>query len=282
MLAAVQPFYFGEPESQLFGCCHPPSIPGQGRAAVVLCHPMGEEYIRFHRALRQLALQLSSRGFAVLRFDLSGCGDSAGDEQDWRMSQWQKDLILAIVEMRQRHPQLLTALVGLRLGATIAATVAAAQGGVHALVLWDPVVNGQAYLQELRTLHRGMLLRAHVLPRPPKGQPEVAMGHDAPDHDGASEELLGFALTPAFRADITAVSLQGLDRAPAPQALLLQSTPASNYVALRQRLESLGTRVSSLSRPEPHLWVWQEGVGKVAVPHPVLQAISSWLEEACS
>jgi hypothetical protein len=61
----MQPFYFGA-EKLLFGCYHDPQRRPVRPCTVVLSYPMGEEYIRFHSAFRQLAVQLSTAGFAVL------------------------------------------------------------------------------------------------------------------------------------------------------------------------------------------------------------------------
>jgi pimeloyl-ACP methyl ester carboxylesterase len=264
----IEPFYFGG-ERSLFGCYHRPRRQPQRSCTVVLCYPMGEEYIRFHRAMRQLAVQLSIAGFPVLRFDFYGCGDSAGDDQEWRLAQWQADLALAIDEARRHSGCSDVALAGLRLGATLAATVAASRQDVVAAVLWDAVLNGKAHLQELRTLQTSMLRRAHALSRPPGKsilpEPEVA----------------GFRLCPALRADIAAIDLLALPAEPASRVLLVESNPDVRQAAFAQRVQELGATSKLVTFANPQLWVWEEGVGKVVVPHSILQAITSWLAEVC-
>lgn len=260
----IEPFYFG-PDRALFGCYHRPQRQPARSCAVVLCHPMGEEYIRFHRALRQLAVQLASAGFAVLRFDLYGCGDSAGEADEWRLARWQADLAEAIAEARRRCGGADVAAVGLRLGATLLATVAAARQDVPATVLWDPVLDGEAHLHELQALHAGMLRRAHALPQ-------------APDHGHPPEpEILGFPLRPGLRADIAAIDLLTLPGRPAPRVLLVESNPNPGQAAFAQRLRQWGSAVEHVTLANPQLWVWEEGVGKVVVPHSILQGMTSWL-----
>ena len=122
---SIEPFYFGQSETSLFGCYHAPE-PGYPRpCGVVLCAPMGEESIRFHRAYRQLASRLSARGFAVLRFDYYGCGDSLGASDQGDIGQWQRDISAAIGELRRRSGVGTVCLMGLRLGATLATVVSA-------------------------------------------------------------------------------------------------------------------------------------------------------------
>ncbi len=70
--------------------------------AVVLCYPIGQEYIRSHRAIYQLAVRLSQAGFHVLRFDYFGCGDSEGDFEEGSLAQWTSDIHSAIAEIQER------------------------------------------------------------------------------------------------------------------------------------------------------------------------------------
>ena len=272
----IEPFYFG-PERPLYGCYHRPQQEPPRSSAVVLCYPMGEEYIRFHRAFRQLALQLAASGFAVLRFDFYGCGDSAGDLEQCRLAQWQADLGLAIAEARRRSGFKTVGLIGLRLGATLAAIVAAGRDDIAALVLWDPVPSGTAHLQELAALHTSMLRRAHVLPRPP-GAVASRTGGSA---DSSPQEILGFPLGAGLRADIAALDLLALPARPAPQVLLVESNPNVTQAGVAGRLEQLGATVRRVAVASPQLWVWEEGLGKVLVPHGMLQPITAGLARMC-
>src|SRR5690242_1202032 len=134
------PFYFGSPDEPLFGCYHAPR-PGQERkCVVVICQPIGHEYIYCHRALRQLAVRLSDSGFPVLRFDYFGCGDSSGSTEEGGIRQWLRDISSAISEARHRAGVAQVCLVGFRLGGALSMITAAERGDIDSLVLWDPVV----------------------------------------------------------------------------------------------------------------------------------------------
>ena len=78
----MNPFYFGDSSRRLFGIYHPPKGQSPRSHGIVLCCPFGQEYMRSHRAFRQLANLLSRRGFHVFRFDYHGTGDSDGESTE--------------------------------------------------------------------------------------------------------------------------------------------------------------------------------------------------------
>ena len=64
-----------------FGWLHlPEGAPRE--TGVVLCAPFGCEWLWAHRMYRRLASALEAQGFAVLRFDYEGTGDSRGSDED--------------------------------------------------------------------------------------------------------------------------------------------------------------------------------------------------------
>lgn len=141
------PVWFGPAARPLFGWFHAPPMQ-RARGGVVICPPFIREHLQAHYTLRLLAEALESRGLAVLRLDYDGMGDSAGDGRDpARVASW-------LASVRRGIDLLATAgirdisLVGMRIGATLAAHAAADRGAVHQLVLWDPCVSGRGYLRE--------------------------------------------------------------------------------------------------------------------------------------
>ena len=74
------PLYIGAGDAPRLAWYHAPEVrSGQG---VVICPPLGHEYISAYRSLRELADRLAAAGVAVLRFDYHGTGDSAGEDDD--------------------------------------------------------------------------------------------------------------------------------------------------------------------------------------------------------
>ncbi len=123
-----------------------------------MSHPFAEEKLWSHRVFISMARALAERGHTVLRFDYMGAGDSSGTTPETSLQTHLQDLRAAIAELTRRVPQLhRIGLIGLRLGASFAALAAEAAAGDeqlepvrHApLILWDPVMDGEAYFQEL-------------------------------------------------------------------------------------------------------------------------------------
>jgi len=233
---------------------------------LVFCYPLGEEYIRFHRVYRQLALRLSSVGFPVLRFDFYGCGDSSGDREQGQISQWLTDISTAIGEIRRRSGIMKICLVGLRLGGALAMMVGATRGDIDGMVLWDAIVNGRTYVEELTALHQEMLRKAHVQLKPHMPGEEQT-------------EILGFPLTDDLFTGLERINLVAIQEKPANNILIIKSNEAANQERLREHLKSIDAHVAYQHLPSPQLWGWIEDFGRILVPHQILQAVVSWISE---
>src|SRR4029450_13811861 len=151
----AQPHYLTEGERPLFTWHHPAKPNVRRGACVVLCAPIGSEYICAYRAWRILAERLAGVGFDVFRFDYEGTGDSAGDPgEPERLSAAasQPQCVLAEAQRVTRWNEV--ALIGLRIGATLALEAAAARGGVARLVLWSPFRSGRSYVGGVKAFAR--------------------------------------------------------------------------------------------------------------------------------
>ncbi|WP_424193084.1 alpha/beta fold hydrolase [Ampullimonas aquatilis] len=158
----MKAFWFrgGTPNSRLLGIYHPPVNRQSERGAVLICPPWGTEQLRSHSVLRRLALQLSEAGFHVLRFDYHATGDSSGAGGEADASTWALDTLSAAKKLRELSNGLPMSIVGLRLGALIAArAVQLAEDNLrfHQLYLWDAPISGSTYLADLDDLHQRML-----------------------------------------------------------------------------------------------------------------------------
>jgi uncharacterized protein len=147
------PFFFSREGASLFGLLHTPAGDAS-KLGFVVSHSFAEEKLWSHRVIVSFARSLARRGHPVLRFDYMGAGDSSGDTPDTSLATHLADLAAAVRELSRRVPSLeKTGVVGLRFGAAIAALLA--EEGAPAtmrgapLILWDPVLDGDAYFQEL-------------------------------------------------------------------------------------------------------------------------------------
>jgi pimeloyl-ACP methyl ester carboxylesterase len=153
----MTPTLFGNSASPLFGVLHDATGARPRDHGVVLCPPIGQEFVRAHWGLRQLASALSRAGFAVLRFDWYGVGDSSGELRRASIGRWTADAESAAQELRDATGVRRVSLVGLRFGARMA-LLAAPRIKPASLFLWDPVLDGRTYLAELRALHTTLLV----------------------------------------------------------------------------------------------------------------------------
>jgi hypothetical protein len=193
-------FHLGSEERFLLGTLHQSPRMRRPSVAVLLCNPFGEEAVRAHRVFRLLAAQLERAGYPTMRFDYFATGDSAGLAEEACAAAWLQDIELVASELKRLSGANHIALVGLRFGATLAARVTCANRlrPLH-LVLWDPVVEGAAYLRELAAAH-GSYMRQEL------GQPQW---NDVPRQDahGAPSESLGTPISQQLAAQITAMDL---------------------------------------------------------------------------
>jgi uncharacterized protein len=258
----VMPFYFGSPDKLLFGCYHEPTSERRRNCAVVVCQPVGHEYINSHRALRQLAARLCDAGFPVLRFDYYGCGDSSGSREDGTILQWLEDISNAISEARSRTAVAQVCLIGLRLGGTLAMIAAAERADLGSVVLWDPVVSGKGYLDGLLRLQKEMLRF-----RPKPGTAQEPQGY---------LDVLGFPLSRFLRAELEKIELLPIMGSPAKNVLVIQSDQMSSEANLEKHFCKAEARLVEYQRFDaPQIWR-PTSDGSLLVPSQILHSIVSW------
>lgn len=156
----MKPLFFGQPDRSRFGIYHAAMGSNAGPVrAVVLCPPIGQEYIRSHWTLRLAASQLARKGVHVMRFDYAGLGDSPGNVFEIpSLETWQDDIVSATSELISISGAQNVMLMGMRLGATMATKVACQKPNlVNSLVSWEAINEGDVYLTELRAMHRRMI-----------------------------------------------------------------------------------------------------------------------------
>ena len=136
----------------MFGWYHAASGVEPRDCVAVLCAPLGHEYTRAHRTLRHLADRLARAGIPTLRFDYPGIGDSPGTDLDpARVASWQAGIRAAIRQAQLLSGRTRVCVIGVRLGATLAA-LTAVETPVDFLVLWNPAVKMKNHLRELQAI----------------------------------------------------------------------------------------------------------------------------------
>lgn len=258
-------FFFGNAKS-LFGAYYPAEGAPARAGAVLLCGPVGQEYMRAHRAFHQLAGLLAAAGLHVLRFDYTGTGDSAGDEPANGLASWSEDIVTAARELTEISGLERVTLVGLRLGAALAYLAADAVRASR-LVLWDPVVSGAEFIDKLEVLHRASLADLDRF--------RAARATVAPEDE---ELLLGFRFPRALRRDLRELDLCDRSTA-AADVTLVASEDLPQYAALRTHLERARSGIAYHSVPPSNSWDRLDRVESVLMPYPILKTIVAELAE---
>jgi alpha/beta superfamily hydrolase len=261
----AEPVYFGPVERPLFGWIHRPESGPHSSLGVVLCNPFGYEGICTHRTLRHFALSAAAAGIPALRFDYDGTGDSAGDDLDPdRLSAWVASVHGGVATLRRETGCERFCLLGIRLGATVAALAASERSDVEGLIALAPVVNGKAYTRELRAL-------------------QMATGIAPAETDASGDgltEVTGFVLTAPTRAALSALDLSKRERAPARQILILDRNDLPGNERWAAHLQATGATVERRAMPgyvemmlSPHA---------AAVPGEMVRLAVGWLRDRAS
>lgn len=146
----MEAFYLPTERGQRFCVLHRGASQVQG--AVLYVPPFGEEMNKSRRMAAMQARAFAERGWEVLQIDLYGCGDSSGDFRDATWETWLDDVRAAWEWLEQRGSKRPVWLWGLRAGCLLAGAAARARGTPARLLLWQPVLSGQRFLQQfLRT-----------------------------------------------------------------------------------------------------------------------------------
>jgi pimeloyl-ACP methyl ester carboxylesterase len=259
----MNPYFFGTNERRLFGVYEAAqqSLTGRG---VVLCHPWGAEYIYAYRVMRLLSKMLSANGFHTLRFDYFGTGDSDGEAASGDVSGWEADIQSAIDELKDTTGATQVSLVGLRLGATLAANVAIRSvSEISSLVLWDPIVSGAEYLREMQLTDETGWFRMRPARSTERGR----------------REIKGFVLTESMATALRQVDLTGVATELPPRSLVVTSQPLASHQYFQSALQQRNNPVVLEHIDGPLAWIeWpidhpQAGT----LPVKVLQRIVEWL-----
>jgi len=251
----MNPFFFGSSKSPLYGVYHPPRAGSGAPKAVLTCYPMGAEYMRAHRAFRQLTTLLVKNGAHVLRFDYFGTGDSAGDGAEVSVARWIEDIGVAIEELKEMAQTSTVTLVGLRLGGTLAALAASGRSDVAQVVLWDPIIDGDRYVREMIDKHRAE---------------QAARGGRS---DSGTAGVHGFPVTAAMQTELRQLDLRQWSGAGIGRIDVVTSSEQPDAHALVLELERRAARASGMICPSNGKWDESDAFGSALIPQSIIQGV---------
>ena len=201
------------------------------RSGVLMCYPLGHEYMRAHFSFKRLASMFSDRGLHSMCFDYSGSGDSYGATTSMSMATSLANVSTALEEFRDTSGVARISIMGLRFGALLAALWSAEQTKVESLIMWDPVVTGKAYIYALHALHRKMQTQLGF---------QIPGGRPPSSADIGTEELVGCSFSKAFIKEIENLSLLNATTYAADRIFLYVSHEDETYDALHRHFHDRG------------------------------------------
>ncbi|MGH9043515.1 MAG: hypothetical protein ACRDVP_01505, partial [Acidimicrobiales bacterium] len=250
---AGQPLWFGPKSHPLFGWVHSP-VGGLARGAVVLCPPLALELAATQSCYRELARGLARSGMVAVRFDYEGTGDSSGeDDGPARVEAWLSSIEEAVKLAGACGAERIS-LLGMRMGALLAAASLGRLGPIADLVLWDPCSSGRSFLREQAALG--------------------ALHSDVEPIEGPGVELPGFVFGEDTVSDLKALCTK--DPPVPPERILLLARP--NHPGRLELLERLGTghQVGEACGQEDMLEVHP---GRRQLPRHTMEMVTRWLSE---
>lgn len=251
----ARPFFLEAEPGKRFCLYHPPH--GAARGMVLQLPAHGEEMNKSRRMVAHQARLLAQHGIGVLQLDLYGCGDSEGDSADARWEIWRADAARALDWLRMQA-DIAPTLWGMRLGALLALDVARQRRDLAAVLLWQPVTDGPAYLTQFLRLK----LAADMLAA---GKGESG-GVDALRRSlaaGNALEIAGYTLTPALAEAMDGIALDGMDDPGCPVHWLDLVAQAGRGMAQARAAAAAGCvqrgwRLSTRTVQGPAFWSSQE------------------------
>jgi len=257
-----QPFYLSDKSNTLFCWMHTGQsyLPSKD-CAVIVCNPFGYEYIRSHRSVRHFADTLADAGFITIRFDYAGTGDSSGDDLDEdRIGVWKQNIRDLIAYTKKTTGCANICLVGIRMGATLAALIASENEiSISHLILWSPCVQGRHYVREMKALAFSSAPIA---------------GTDT------NIESAGFILTAETIEQITSLNIESLSFPKETSMLLIDRDDRQQYMRLLKKWTQGGCSIDYLVLSgylsmfaEPH---------ETVVPVDTIGKILEWLTKNSS
>ena len=262
VLKQVQPFYFGRSNNLLFGIIHNSKTKDIKKYGIVFCYPIGQEYIRSHRAFLLLANELSNSGVPSLRFDYSGYGDSNGACAEISLNTLLANIHTAVNELKQRTKVNKIVLVGARFGGTLC-YLYSMKNPVDGIVLWNSIFDGKKYIEATETNYKKWLTGSFAKHK----------------KNNAFFEAFGFPYSKQFISEIKNVNLFQDDFVLDSNILILDREENDGMKKFKSRLNVNGLIISFQQSNVNDFWVkHDENIENFFEPEQDINSIFKWIE----
>lgn len=255
----MKPFYLasnGDSVAAIFQ----PARKAARSTAVLIVPPFGWDDQTSYRPRRDWSLALAEAGFANLRIDLPGTGDSSGTANDERLVEAWTAAVSSGVDWLRQTGAARTAVIALGSGGLITLQAIAGGAAVDDLILWGMPITGRALIREIKAFAR--------LEQFQTGEPA---------DDAAKDELCagGHVLAVETLADLSSLEAKALIGIAGPKrALVLGRDGMGPDAALLEALRASGAEVDV----DPgHGWGAALARPQSTSPTAVFDMVNSWL-----
>jgi pimeloyl-ACP methyl ester carboxylesterase len=244
-------FFFGPSEAPLFAVLHRP-VRATKLPPIIHVHSYGIEQVAAYRIEVEFARAAAAAGFPVLRFHMTGAGDSFGDFAEMTIAGMVADVgrALELTVQRGLSSDSKPVLLGVRLGCDVAVRAAEALGRVRGLILWEPAQDPRAYFDSI--------LRSRLISALAQGKKtgDTVASLVEQLHAEGSVDVLGY---PVHRRIYDEASPLAIRSAPvATDALVVsigkRQKPPARCVAVERMLADAGARCEIRELREEVAW----------------------------
>jgi len=252
----------------VFAVFHEPAQPAHD-VAILMCPPFGWEDMCSYRARREWADSLARSGFAVLRIDFPGSGDSPGGPHDpERLRAWTEGAGAAALSSTTGARRV--AAIGIGLSGAIVYNALAADAPIDDLVLWGTSARGKTHLRELRAFS--------YMESP--GGPGAQTPANVQDTDDGSLAVAGYVLSEETQRELQELDLAEL-RAPrldSAHVLLLERDGRPVDARLKSAIEDHAAKLT-VAEGDGYAAMMMAELPHSVSAHAVFDRVSEWLLE---
>jgi pimeloyl-ACP methyl ester carboxylesterase len=266
--SSSQPVYIQDGDESIFAILHHAQAPTR-EVAVVMCPPFGWEDMCSYRSRREWAGLLATAGFAVLRIDFPGSGDSSGAPREpERLRAWTDAVASCSRWLSDTYGARRVVAIGIGLGGVMAYRALALGAPIDDLVLWGVSSRGRRHVRELQ---------AFSYLEHPRGEEQLAPSAVEDDDDG-SLVVAGYVLSGETRRELDELDLAELDpaRLDAAHVLMLERDGRAVDARLRASLQDAGAEVS-VAAGDGYAAMMMAELPHAVSAHAVFATVASWL-----
>ena len=262
--ARPEPMFLQGTRGRLFAIHHPPQ--GKGvNGCFLYVPPFAEEMNRCRQMASLQARRFAELGYGTLLLDLYGTGDSEGEYRDGTWDGWKADLRVGLEWLGSRGYRQ-SALWGVRQGALLALDLARDLAPPHRLLLWQPMLSGQAALTQILRIETAAGLTGEPKTAAPLTGESNLSTKDLRQRlmSGASVELSGYEISGALAVALDRARVS--DHFDLPELHVTwfdvlasqEQEPPRVSVKTRAEWEAAGARVRYETVVGPAFWqVWE-------------------------